>query len=699
MVVLGDIFLYDEPFTGIDSSNIAAAFGPGGESDCRSLAMWQPENPPYWGGYWYFTIVGNTNGEEIHFKIYDSITDTVYNCNEELVFQDGQTYGSPENPFIITAEMGSIAGKVTLITNTPPAGNIEEVQIAFGTISISPDADGDYQLMLPPGIYDLAFTLAGYTTVILYDIIVYENQITDSIDATLIDWQQITGTQYSMVVMAEVDVNGNELSGMSNNLIAAFGPGGNDDCRAIGSWEIPNPPYWNGYWYLNILGDINGDDITFRVFDEDTATIYECIQVIDFQNNETIGSPDNPFQLSVGHEQVFQFSENWNWISFNIYPENPSLDSVFSQLGPDIYQIKNQTQSATYYDPPGTWVGNLTNITEGSAYLLSMNNAVDSFSVSGMPIQTFTPLPLTENWNWIAYYPQETLSVEYALQDITPHVFQIKNQTQSATYYDPPGAWVGNLTHMEPNVGYKIKMNESAELIYPNSTEKSVSNWYLTRLNPPDWQIIPGTQYSMIVMAHITYNGISFEGGINQNAVGAFGPGGESDCRSIALWQPANPPYWDGYWYFTVVGNDNGEIISFKIYNETSDSVYNCIETITFEDNTTLGDPFNPHDLTAFPAGVNTPNINQLLLSPYPNPFTDNITFNFSSLLDKIEHLDIYDIRGHLIREFTYKDFDNSNILSWAGTYLNGTSIPAGIYFYKIVSKGLSSTGKIVYFK
>ncbi len=699
MVVLGDIYLYDEPFTGIDSINIAAAFGPGGESDCRSLAMWQPDNPPYWDGYWYFTIVGNTNGDEIHFKIYDSVTDTVYNCNEELVFQDGQTYGSPENPYLITAEMGSIAGKVTLITNTPPVGNIEEVQISFGAISTSPDADGYYQLMLPPGVYDLAFTLAGHTTVILYDIIVHENLVTDSTNATLIDWEQITGTQYSMVVMGEVDVNGNELSGMSNNLIAAFGPGGNDDCRAIGSWEIPNPPYWDGYWYLNILGDINGEEIFFNVYDENTASIYTCLPTVVFQNNETIGSPDNPFQLSVGYEQIFQLTENWNWISFNIYPKNSSLDSVFSQLGADIYQIKNQTQSATYYEPPGTWVGNLTNITVDSAYLLSMNNTVDSFSVSGMPVETFTPIPLTENWNWIAYYPQEALPVEYALQGITPHVFQIKNQTQSATYYEPPSAWVGNLTLMEPNVGYKIKMTSSDELIYPSSSEIKSQNKAIYRANPPDWQIIPGTQYSMIVMARITYNGISFEGGVDQNAAGAFGPGGESDCRSIALWQAANPPYWDGYWYFTIVGNDNGEIISFKIYHETSDSLYNCIETITFEDNTTLGDPFNPHDLTAFPTGVNTPDINLLLLSPYPNPFNDKITFDFSSLHDKIEHLEIYDVRGHLIRKFTYNDFNNSNILSWTGKYLNGTSIPAGIYFYKIETKGLSSFGKIIYFK
>lgn len=700
MVVLADILLYDEPFTGSDSSNIAAAFGPGGESDCRSLGVWQPDYPPYWDGYWYFTIVGNTNGEAIHFKIYDSVSDTIYNCNEVLIFQDGQTYGSPEDPFLITAEMGSIAGNVTMLTNTPPSGNIQDVEISAGAMATNPDGEGNYQLMLSPGIYNIVATLSGYTTIILYDIIVEGNQTTDNVDFTLIDWQQITGTQYSMVVMASVDVNGSELLGMCNNIVAAFGPGGNDDCRAIGMWEEQNPPYWDGYWYLNILGDVNGEEITFRIFDEETSTIYDCIQTIDFQNNETIGSPDTPFQLTVGYEQVFQLSENWNWISFNIHTENSSLDSVFYQLGANIYQIKNQTQSATYYDPPGTWVGNLTEIVDGSAYLIFMNNAVDSFSVSGIPIESFTPISLSQNWNWIAYYPQEILSIEDALQSITSNVFQVKNQTQSASYYDPPGTWVGNLTHMEPNIGYKVMMNDPDVLIYPAGSENMYQNKVKARTNPPDWQIIPGTQYSMILMARITYNASYFEGGVNQNVAGAFGPDGESDCRSLALWQPANPPYWtDGFWYFTIVGNDNGETISFKIYNEDTDSIYCCLETILFEDGSTIGEPSNPYDLTAVPIGVNSHNVSQLGFSVYPNPFDKFITFDFSAVHEQVRDLLIYDIKGRLIRKFTDNDFNSSNILIWSGTDLNGASIPSGIYFYKVEISGLNSVGKIIYFQ
>ncbi len=213
----------------------------------------------------------------------------------------------------------------------------------------------------------------------------------------------------------------------------------------------------------------------------------------------------------------------------------------------------------------------------------------------------------------------------------------------------------------------------------------------------PNWDPIQGTQYSMVVFAEIILYDDPFTGIDSSNIAAAFGPGGESDCRSLGLWHPAYPPYYDGYWYFTIVGNTNGEEIHFKIYDSVTDTVYNCAETITFEDNTTVGNPSDPFDLTVFSFGVNSHNISQLGLSVYPNPFDRIITFGFSAMHDKIENLSIYDIKGRLIREFTYNDFNNSNILNWAGIDLEGTSVPAGIYFYKVETSKTHSIGKIIY--
>ena len=131
---------------------------------------------------------------------------------------------------------------------------------------------------------------------------------------------------------------------------------------------------------------------------------------------------------TTGNYQEFSLVEEWNWISFNLHPDDTSLYSVFDPLMPDdIFQVKNQTQSATNWG--GIWIGDLTNIADGEGYLVNMNNAFDPFIVSGEPIESTTPIYLNENWNWIGYYPQYPLTVEYALVSISETAGQIKNQT------------------------------------------------------------------------------------------------------------------------------------------------------------------------------------------------------------------------------------------------------------------------------
>lgn len=696
MVVMAEIYLFNDLFNG-QGSNMAAAFGPGGELDCRSLGAWQPSNPPYWDGYWYFTVVGNINGEVITFKIYDESSDSIYVCSQEILFENNHTIGSPQDPYNLSAEMGIIQGIVTLLTLTPPAGNVENTEIIIGDTSVFPDDSGFYQLPVSPGSYDVSAQLVGYTDVNLDEIEVIGDQTTDNVDFTLIDWQQISGTQFSMVIMAEVYLGRNYLTGNSNNQIAVFGPGGYDDCRAVGVWEEPNLPYWDGYWYINAVGNSNGEQLHFEIFNEQSSEIQECTETVIFQNDTTIGSPEDPYTLSIGSEQLFQLGTGWNWISLNIHPENSEIDSVFYQLGSFIYQIKNQTQSATYYDPPGSWVGNLTDIIDGSAYLVNMHQAVDSFVVHGVPIDAITPIQLSENWNWIAYYPHVAQSLTEALSSIEGKAYQIKNQSESATYYDPPGVWVGNLETMTPNIGYKLKANESCELIYPDISEKKAPNTGKTRPNPPDWQIIPGTQYSMILMAQITYNGQIFEGGANLNMAGAFGPGGVDDCRSVAAWQESFPPYWDGYWYFTIVGNDNGENITFKIYNSETDSIYNCVESIIFQDNTTIGEPSSPYQLTAVPICINHHYSGELDIFCYPNPYSKNLYFNLSSFEYNTFNLLIFDLKGRLIKSFNQGDLSKNQIIKWNSTDHHGDTIKSGIYLYQIKANKNTKNGKFVF--
>ncbi|MCX6583459.1 MAG: carboxypeptidase regulatory-like domain-containing protein [Candidatus Aminicenantes bacterium] len=79
MVAFGKVYLEGQA---VDTSGYyLASVGPNGEGDCRSVS------PIGTDGYYFSTILGNTNGETIKFKLYDSINHKTYDIVGSTTFQ------------------------------------------------------------------------------------------------------------------------------------------------------------------------------------------------------------------------------------------------------------------------------------------------------------------------------------------------------------------------------------------------------------------------------------------------------------------------------------------------------------------------------------------------------------------------------------------------------------------------------------
>ena len=417
-------------------------------------------------------------------------------------------------------------------------------------------------------------------------------------------------------------------------------------------------------------------------------------------NNSAESLVDIPVTMHVtGPGQQLSLGENWNWISFNVHPDDTSIESVFAPLTPDdIHQVMNQTQSATNYG--GTWYGTLEEITDGEGYLVNMNNPVNSFIVVGGPIDPATPIALNVPCNWIAYYPQYPILIENAMASIVPNVFQVMNQTQSATYYDPPGEWYGSLEQMAPDIGYKVKMNIADTLIYSGQRASIPDNTIVTRdktKDPPNWEVIQNTQCHMVLMAEITLEGEEFEG-VDDNMAGAFCWIDSLECRGIAIWESGGA----GFWYFDIVSNVNiGEEITFKIYDSETDTIYDCNETIIFEDGATVGTPFEPYQLTAtlISTDGDYPVFSTKLNSNFPNPFMHSTTISFG-LKDKSHvTLSVYNIKGQLV-ETLIDDEMVPGIYEIPWDVKSGNQkLASGVYFYKLETKNKTFIKKMILMK
>lgn len=693
MVVIADIYFQNQQFSG-EGENLAAAFGPGGESDCRSLGIW------YDDGYWYFTIVGNTNGETISFKIYDESTDSIYECDQTITFEDNAIIGSPSDPLALSVESSMVSGNVSLITTTPPAGSITEVTVSADNISVNPNEYGDYQLPLSPGIYTITASLAGYSTETVTDIEVFENQVTSGIDFSLIDWVPISGTEFSMVVIAEAMINDEIVTADDNMYLAAFGEDGEDDCRSVAVWQEPNPPYWDGHWFFTIVSNDNSGNelISFKCFDADEQILYEFEETVYFENNAVIGSQEEPFLLttSLVEEQQFSLGENWNWLSFRLEPENASISEVLAPLGNNIYQIKNQTTSAVLYQ--GSWYGDLTHIDIGDGYLISMHQAVNDFIVEGLAIPTNTPIPLSSGWNWIAYLPQENRTLADALSSVAGNAQQIKTQQQTALYYDPPGMWIGDLEYMQASVGYKIHTAADDILYYDQPDRPLVSSTDEQRDNPPGWTPISGTQYNMVLMAAVYDENNELFDNTGDNTLAVFGPGGDDDCRGIAVWQES----FGGFWYVTIVGNENGEELSFKVYEDSSGQIFDCNETMIFQDNSVIGDPENTftityHDTSSEDCSLTT---NAVLYPNYPNPFNPQTTIKFSLAQASYIKIDIFNIHGQKIKTIVDSEFGAGlHSVIWDGKNSKDSEVASGNYFIKMQHNDEVTVSKMLLLK
>jgi len=205
--------------------------------------------------------------------------------------------------------------------------------------------------------------------------------------------------------------------------------------------------------------------------------------------------------------------------------------------------------------------------------------------------------------------------------------------------------------------------------------------------DPPVWELISGTQYSMVYMANILLDGEVFTRD-NDNLAAAFGAEGELDCRSLAAWQQPNPPNYEGFWYFTIIGNDNGDEIQFKIYNTETDAVYQNQESISFENNDTIGSPIEPAELIFLSTAEDEnelPATEQICLNIYPNPFNPDTNICFHLNTAQKVNLAIYNLKGQrMINLINGTLPEGDHIVTWNGKDHLDKKVSSGIYLIKL---------------
>ena len=399
------------------------------------------------------------------------------------------------------------------------------------------------------------------------------------------------------------------------------------------------------------------------------------------------------FQSSGKVEQEIPLSNGWNWFSLNVEDEDKSLNTVLASLEHGTF-IKNQTSFATYYGGTTGWYSSngLDDMDVKSMYMIKMADA-DVLQYEGFPVDPLnTTIQLSQGWNWIGYVPQLPISLNDALASLSPNGAFIKNQTSFSTYYGDPTGWYSSngLEQMIPGDGYMLRMDAADELIYPASSAVPTLKEHICK-KKSIWTV-PYQQYehSMAITALLLLGEKECQD--PDMLVGAFV--GE-ECRGVGF--PVLFPLNGRHVFAMLVYGRADETMTFKAYDSQRDVVMKVDTKIPFKVNGILGNGLHPYLFKAPSESMQEIPTSYHLYHNFPNPFNPVTTIAYDLPEPGQVRLDIYDIRGQLVRALEDGErVAGHHEVTWDGCNGRGLPVGSGLYLCRLKCGEFESMRKMI---
>jgi len=155
-----------------------------------------------------------------------------------------------------------------------------------------------------------------------------------------------------------------------------------------------------------------------------------------------------------------------------------------------------------------------------------------------------------------------------------------------------------------------------------------------------------------------------------------------NECRGSILLQNVPQIIEHPLMGFLLVFGEDGENISFKVYNHDTGIEYTALQQMNFAVNAMYGTFDNPFKISFNATGI--PEVNKDAVRLYPNPVKDILYIGY--VAEKIDRLKISDVSGKVI--LTKQDFSEKSI--------NLTNLAEGVYFVDITINEQTTIHKFV---
>jgi len=391
-------------------------------------------------------------------------------------------------------------------------------------------------------------------------------------------------------------------------------------------------------------------------------------------------------------------NSGWNLISWNVDTANDSTEVLLNAIKTKVIVALGYESGGQTYDPKLPNLSSLPFMDHLHGYWINMSSP-DTLILAGTKIDpAVTPIPCETGWNLVSYLYTQSDSISHGFSPVINYMITALGYKGVGQTFVPQLRSFSTLNVLSPYLGYWLRLNHAANLLYPQplaGIDPAIGLVpILARTSREDTHsldgfINPSTEWISLYGQDIIHQGKLLAVGTEVKAKDQDG----IECGSFIVRQKGVfgfiPVYRDDPNTDIDEGARPGEEINLFFANDKIP--VNLKWTV-------MGDVI---DVATHLTGVGRIEDQQpdkyALSQNYPNPFNPLTTINYKLPNNAPVTLKVYNMLGEEIISLLNQDMTaGQHQIIWDGRDFSGKMAPSGLYFYTIKSKEFEETKRML---